>query len=246
MYKTPHQNRLTAKEFIKSFHAGQRDFKGVDLSRIQLKNQDFSGVSLEEAILIKAEFRYVNLTGANFKNADLSLANLTGSTLNKANLQGADLTLTRMNGVSLSEANIQGAVFLNVKTSYILSFPQNQQARDFEVQKDEVLTSAYELIQYLRFILYTACDIKPIPEALIPITVTSNLMQIRLNRAQHLTALLGEGNEVLSQLEKDFLFCDDNPVKAKNLAKQIDTLKEKLKIFENELQEIANKLSAEG
>ncbi len=77
---------IDAQEFLNLYTIGERDFKGVDLSKAILKAVDLSIVDLSQSILSNAVLDRVNLKGAILNQVNLSNASLKG-----ADLTGADL-----------------------------------------------------------------------------------------------------------------------------------------------------------
>lgn len=86
--------RMTPKELLEKYAAGERDFRGVDLG---------------DEILSWLNLRGADLRGANLSGANLNWSDLTGADLRWANLTGADLNWTNLNQADLREANLCGA-----------------------------------------------------------------------------------------------------------------------------------------
>jgi hypothetical protein len=82
---------------------GLASFRGVDLSRVDLR-----GALLEGADLSRA-----NLFRANFFGADLSVANLSGAALREANLAMANLNMTNLSEATCSHADFTAASLIN-------------------------------------------------------------------------------------------------------------------------------------
>lgn len=80
------------------------DFRGVDLSSINLPGANLQEIDLERAVMRSASLFRANLQRARLKNADLSGANLQEADLREADLSGAVLE-----GTNLTDANLTGA-----------------------------------------------------------------------------------------------------------------------------------------
>ncbi len=68
--------KITRKELLKRYAAGDRDFSGVDLSGMMIVNH----------------FRFIDLSGIDLSGIDLSGSNLDGINFSGANLSGANLS----------------------------------------------------------------------------------------------------------------------------------------------------------
>ncbi|MEH2072933.1 MAG: pentapeptide repeat-containing protein [Nostoc sp.] len=86
---------MNAKELLRRYAAGERDFSGVDL-----KGANLSGVSRSFDVDAYAEpyrqgitsdLSRINLSGADLTQTDLRGVNLEGANLSNANLTRADL-----------------------------------------------------------------------------------------------------------------------------------------------------------
>ncbi|BAY83223.1 pentapeptide repeat protein [Calothrix parasitica NIES-267] len=119
---------MDREELKKRYASGERNFSGVDLSRlsltyIDLSDADFSNANLRSANLYNANLKNTNLSNANLKfvnlrcanlvQANLSDANLEKATLHhadleKANLRYANLKRTNLNNTNLKNANLDG------------------------------------------------------------------------------------------------------------------------------------------
>lgn len=106
--------KIPINELLSQYAAGERDFRGVNLSDQFLVGVDLSGADLSEARLHGAVLEAANLTRVNLMRTDLSGANLRGADLTranlvKANLQGANLRGADLSGAEMTEANLTGA-----------------------------------------------------------------------------------------------------------------------------------------
>ena len=79
------------------------DFRGVNLSGLDLSNHDLSGALFDQTTVFSLEGQGVNLsgTGANLSNVDLSNLNFRG-----VNLSGIDLSDRNISGINLSGAQL--------------------------------------------------------------------------------------------------------------------------------------------
>jgi uncharacterized protein YjbI with pentapeptide repeats len=100
---------MNTVELIEKYQAGERDFKGANLTGANLRGANLTGANLTGANLRGADLRGANLTGANLRGANLTGANLTGANLRGADLYGADLTDADLRGANLTGANLTGA-----------------------------------------------------------------------------------------------------------------------------------------
>ena len=102
---------MDAKELIKRYDRGQRDFRkarldGADLRRAVLYKVNLRAARLRGAILISADLSEANLRGADLRDAHLSFADLRG-----ADLAGADLTDATVSDEQLGLAkSLKGAI----------------------------------------------------------------------------------------------------------------------------------------
>jgi uncharacterized protein YjbI with pentapeptide repeats len=94
-----------AKELLRRYAAGERDFHDANLSGADLRIADLSGARLSGA-----DLREADLTDANLRTANLRTANLSG-----AKLGGADLTDANLSGARLSRANLSRAYLIGTK-----------------------------------------------------------------------------------------------------------------------------------
>lgn len=105
------------------------DFRGCDLSGMDLRRAllegadlrgvDLSGAKLEQAVLARADLREARLDGADLTGANLGAANLEGASLAGADLSTAILMAARVVGASLARARLVGADLLDVMWSGI-------------------------------------------------------------------------------------------------------------------------------
>ena len=98
-----------AKELVKCYDAGERNFTGANLSHAYLPWVDLSDVNFREANLSEAYLNRANLTGADLSQANLSKVNLISGDLSEANLNGANLSQAYLHKADLSRASLIGA-----------------------------------------------------------------------------------------------------------------------------------------
>jgi hypothetical protein len=93
-------------KFLADYAAGERDFRGIDLSRVNLAGAFLYRAYLEGAILKDANLEGADLDGAYLAGADLSRANLYCAILAETNLEGAILKDANLEGANLRRANL--------------------------------------------------------------------------------------------------------------------------------------------
>ncbi|PCK08825.1 MAG: hypothetical protein COA42_07280 [Alteromonadaceae bacterium] len=99
-------NMLTASTIGTKFE--NIDFRGHDLSSLNLKQASLASCNLEGQKLTRINLANTNLKKANLKNTDLSHANFSGSNLTDAVLQGAKLNGTNFKTANLSNVDLSG------------------------------------------------------------------------------------------------------------------------------------------
>lgn len=102
--------KMSADELLKRYAAGERDFRGVNLSDEILIWADLSGANLRGANLRGANLNWANLSGVDLRAADLSEADLAWANLNNADLRGANLNNAGFSGADLHGADWSGAI----------------------------------------------------------------------------------------------------------------------------------------
>jgi len=106
---------ITTEDFLKRYEAGERQFSGSNLAKIDLSGKTFvwnlilSEANLTKANLAGANLINVNLIGANLQGANLTKANLNCARLIEANLSGANLNGVNLKGINLVGANLNSA-----------------------------------------------------------------------------------------------------------------------------------------
>ncbi|WP_406073446.1 pentapeptide repeat-containing protein [Micromonospora sp. NBC_01638] len=96
------------------------DFRGADLSRLDLAgaylaNSDLVGVRFEEANLGDANLANAELQGADFSFADLAKAEMVGCSAGKARFRSARLFSVQLDDAVLAEADLSYAILNSAK-----------------------------------------------------------------------------------------------------------------------------------
>lgn len=99
----------SANELIKSYTSGQRNFRNVNLSGLELKRAQLPEIDLQGAYMRWINFQGANLKLANLPWADLQKANLSDASLQRAMLKEANLRKANLQWADLQEAQLQGA-----------------------------------------------------------------------------------------------------------------------------------------
>jgi uncharacterized protein YjbI with pentapeptide repeats len=108
---------MKAQDLLAKYKAGQRDFRGIDLS-----NENVAWSCLSEADLRESNLQSINLSCANLSRANLSEgANLSFADLSRADLSDVDLRGTNLEGANLEGATLDGALY-NEKTIFPRGF----------------------------------------------------------------------------------------------------------------------------
>lgn len=103
---------MKAKELLKSYAAGLRNFSEVELTSLSLIGARLCHINLEAATLADADLVKVDLF-----NARLSKVRLARANLNEADLGEADLREANLRGANLRGANLRGATLINTDLS---------------------------------------------------------------------------------------------------------------------------------
>ena len=99
----------SADELLRRYAAGERDFRGADLTEATLTEATLRGADLTEATLRGADLTEATLTGADLYRADLTGADLTEADLTEATLTGAGLYRADLREADLNRADLRGA-----------------------------------------------------------------------------------------------------------------------------------------
>lgn len=96
-----HPDIHSTKELTYLHKIGERDFRGLNFSQVNLMDGEANLSDAKLTKLMGCNFSQANLSGGNLTNADLTGADLSHANLSKANLTGANLT-----DVKLDENNL--------------------------------------------------------------------------------------------------------------------------------------------
>jgi hypothetical protein len=98
---------MNSMQLQQRYKAGDRDFRGIQLTGANLVWFELSGVDLRDA-----DLSHANLSGANLCEANLSGAtNLAFADLSRTDLRNTNLKGTRLEGANLEGAMLEGAVY---------------------------------------------------------------------------------------------------------------------------------------
>ncbi|WP_373544946.1 pentapeptide repeat-containing protein [Chamaesiphon sp.] len=135
---------ITVIELFDRYDAGDRDFRGLDLSGLEFfgssignrkfitRGADFTGANMSQCIFLAGNasfsggiFRSVDFTGAEFsdtgiRDCDMSFANFTGANFGESasegvNFEGANFTNAVFFQSSIFELVVTGAIFRGAK-----------------------------------------------------------------------------------------------------------------------------------
>jgi uncharacterized protein YjbI with pentapeptide repeats len=98
--------KIAAEEFLARYQAGERDFRGIDLSGVDLSGSEWRDINLSGADLGGANLTGVKWSHINFSGADLRDANLTGSLITSGGMYGASFNA---NGAEFIDCYMMGA-----------------------------------------------------------------------------------------------------------------------------------------
>ena len=106
-------SEITTEELRRRYEAGERDFRGLDLSGIELfgtfVEADFSDVNFQCLEIDRCSFRGCDLSGADLTRSCLDNVNLGGAWLEDAILCDASLLYAKGELAILKGANFRGA-----------------------------------------------------------------------------------------------------------------------------------------
>ena len=102
---------LTAEELLSRYRDGSRDFRDLDLRRLQLDGAMLAGCNFAHADMRGCNLANADLSKVNFYSANLADAVLTGSKLGEANLKAASLLRANLSNADLEKANVGGVDF---------------------------------------------------------------------------------------------------------------------------------------
>jgi uncharacterized protein YjbI with pentapeptide repeats len=114
---------MTAEELLQRYQSGERDFRGIKIKGIFLRDECLRGIDLSYADLRGASLMGVDFSKANLRRADFSggtfliLANMQQADLTQANFTNAFLILANMQQCCLAQANLTQANLTRAKLS---------------------------------------------------------------------------------------------------------------------------------
>ena len=111
------------RQLLARYAAGERDFAGADLRRLDLRCKRLAGARLVQA----------DLTGSELTCADLSNANLSGAVLHHADLIAAALGPARLIGADLRLADLTRACFAGARLCDAAMMGADLTAADFSL-----------------------------------------------------------------------------------------------------------------
>jgi uncharacterized protein YjbI with pentapeptide repeats len=105
---------MNPEEFRRRLEKGERHFKGLSLSCVDLRGFNLDHLVLTDSELSGCDLSFASLLQANFSRTNLDRANLTGAFLNGANLFqasliGANLSHSHAMDAEISYANLRYA-----------------------------------------------------------------------------------------------------------------------------------------
>jgi uncharacterized protein YjbI with pentapeptide repeats len=92
-----------------------RDYPGIDLFGVVLRDINLRGAYFNEVILIEADLTGADLGGIFLKSCSLSKATIRGANLCASNLEGSAFQEADLRGSNLNHMNASGASFLNAQ-----------------------------------------------------------------------------------------------------------------------------------
>jgi uncharacterized protein YjbI with pentapeptide repeats len=96
---------MNREEFLEQYNKGKRDFRGVDLSGVNLGHITLDDVNLEGATLREVKFRLSTLNNIIFRNADLDGALFLKASINDCDFRGANLRRSNIHNTSIVKVN---------------------------------------------------------------------------------------------------------------------------------------------
>lgn len=111
---------MNAKELVRLYREGVRDFSGVDLSRVDirgvyLKDTKLCGANLHGVLLNYANLRNIDLCGSNLSYSNLCGVHFCGANLNGADLKGVYFEYADFSGADLKGVCLEGVSLIGVK-----------------------------------------------------------------------------------------------------------------------------------
>lgn len=109
--------RMTAPEILEAYHNGNRNFRDVDISGVDLSHSDLTGASFLGGNLRCVNLSRCRLTFVQLKGANVTQANLSRATLNATDLIGADFSDSNLHHVDFTGAALQRACLVRADLS---------------------------------------------------------------------------------------------------------------------------------
>ena len=113
----------SAEELLERYAAGERDFRGADLCRVDLRGANLRGANLRWANLIGTNLNQADLTGANLIEVELRGASLCGTDFRGAILGGANLSKAELRGANLTQAFLYKTDFSGATVGLVVFGP---------------------------------------------------------------------------------------------------------------------------
>lgn len=106
---------MNARELLKKYAAGVRDFRAANLAEMNLSGANLSGTNLSRANLSVANLSGANLSDADLSQARLNVARLSGANLSRTNLFQANLNVANLIRADLGEAELTQAALIRAE-----------------------------------------------------------------------------------------------------------------------------------
>lgn len=111
---------ITAIELLDRYEAGERDFRGLDLSGLQLRRREtcrrkiiVEGADFSGANMSKCRFSTQNLHGGIFRNVDFTRAVFGDTSILDCEMGFTNFTRTNIAESGFERVNLEGANFTN-------------------------------------------------------------------------------------------------------------------------------------
>lgn len=101
-------------DVLKNYVRGQKDFRGIDISKAPLMGISLKGITLDGSRLRKVDLSKANLSRSSLARVNLSLANFTKAILTRVNFTKSFLTRANFQVAHLEQANFKSAILHEV------------------------------------------------------------------------------------------------------------------------------------